>query len=210
MKKKYSGTYWIVLLIIILIISTILYFYLKQEEKYRLISYAEAQAMFDQLLPSYYTGEIVNHQSCFIESYCGNESREVKFNEGLLRYLKKDILDILDKEPLQPLYCECIKGINNECAKSPSVFRCINRNKDISYLFYASPSPCIDYTFYVLPKLSVSIEELVKPEFLVGDNVREKTETILITHSLVKYPLIEKIIIEPDTIILTSEQYTCS
>jgi hypothetical protein len=195
-------------LIIILIISALVYTNTQtNQEKNYYMPPSIAHDMFKQFVTTQYTAGIVNQPSCFAEEYCGSISKEINFNEGLFRYLKEEKRSTLDKNLLS-VYCECISD-DNKCVKNPAIFKCINKNEDIIQLFYSSPSPCINYTFYILHKLTDSIEDLIKPEFLVGSKIKEKTETNLTIYSMVKYPLYEKIIIEPTRIILRSEQYTC-
>ncbi|MEM7825942.1 MAG: hypothetical protein QW412_03765 [Candidatus Aenigmatarchaeota archaeon] len=179
---------------------------LMTREKYNLLTKSEAEEIFGQFIVIKYSGDIVNQPSCFAENFCDKEPKEVKFDKGLFRLIKKEKLELIDKEPLLPVYCECVNE-SSECLKNPFVFKCINKNKDITYLFYSSPAPCINYTIYILPKIAKSIEDLVKSEFLQGN--REKTNTTLVIYSVTQYPLVEKVIIEPNRIILRSEQYTC-
>ncbi|MCS7123540.1 MAG: hypothetical protein RMJ17_03140 [Candidatus Aenigmarchaeota archaeon] len=203
-KKKIN--YFIGIWLIISI--TLVGIFLTQKKQYSLLTQNEAKEIFEQFIDRMYTGKIVNQLSCFAKEYCGNEPKELELDKGLFRYIKREKLELLNKEPLFPVYCECVNE-NEKCVKNPFVFKCINKNRDITYLFYSSPSPCINYTIYILPKLSNSIEDLIKPEFLEGENVLERTNTSLLTYLVAKYPLLEKVMIEQDRIILRSEQYTC-
>lgn len=259
MKKKFSKLFWIaILLVVILVIIFIITL-----QKAELLPPEKACEMFEELIPPWfhnvsfypYTSwttvkfpecpyDVVNQPSCFTKEFCSDEPKEIKFNEGIFRYLKEEKLESLSKDALQPIYCECVgeweycgcvgetgdcsKGYcksYSKCSDTSSPVRCVNKNKDITYLFYWRPAPCVASTFYILPKLSDSIEDLVKPEFLLGDNcdesnriqnchIKEKTDLTLTAESFANYRgevfhLDENIIIEPDRIVLRSEQITC-
>ncbi len=143
-----------------------------------------------------YTNSRINERKYYLDPNFCDSSESIDSTKKPFIYFKTSYINSLDQNNMRTVYCE----VASETA--PKVYRYIRTNNNITHLFFSSASPCKEYNYYILPKSTEALVDIVKSEYVSGMNPEGNIMYLIET-------IPAQISKTSNNLIVSYERYTC-